>query len=433
MRRAQLAFRLVLALVLMACGAPSGSSTLTQDPAGPKTQTAPVTPTALASDPSLARLARSCNAFGFDLYQRLRLRPGNLIVSPASLSMALTLTWGGAKGETAEEMRRALHLEGTAENVMRASGELARRLQDPARKGTLRIANQLFGEQSYTFEPAYLEQARAAFGAPLEAVDFRGQAEAARVRINGWVAERTERRIENLVPPGAIDAETRLALVNAIYFLGRWEDPFDASATRPAPFFLAANRKRDVPTMSQTGAFRIAQQGGVTALELPYEGGGLAMLLLVPDEVEGLAEVEKDFDAARLEALVGALRRERVWVALPRLTLDPAEPLSLGDELRALGMARAFDRGRADFTGIANPPNPEDRLVLAKVFHKGFVRVDEAGTEAAAATAVIAQRAGGMPERPRFFRADRPFLFLIRDPASGLVLFLGRVTDPGAR
>jgi serpin B len=183
--------------------------------------------------------------------------------------------------------------------------------------------------------------------------------------------------------------------------------------------------------MNRTGGFRIAQKDGVTALEIPYKGGELSMMLLVPDEIEGLAAVEGALDAKKLDALVSAMQVERVWVSLPKFEVRPGESLSLGEDLKAMGMPLAFDRQRADFTGIASPPDPDDRLVIAKVFHKGFVRVDEKGTEAAAATAVMAIRAGSMAqEPPRQLKVDRPFLFLIRDNASGLVLFLGRVSDP---
>ena len=186
--------------------------------------------------------------------------------------------------------------------------------------------------------------------------------------------------------------------------------------------------------MNRTGGYRIARKDGVTALELPYKGGELSMMLLVPDDVEGLAAVESALDANTLEALAGALKPERVRVSLPSFEVKPAGALALAEDLKAMGMPLAFDRRRADFTGIANPPDVDDRLVIGEVFHKGFVRVDEKGTEAAAASAVMAVRVGSMAmEPPRQLKVDRPFLFLIRDNASGLVLFLGRVADPSQR
>ncbi len=406
---------LVLALILLAWGASMGFSIMNGEP-----------PPADA-----VRLARSSNTFGFALYQRLRREPGNLVISPASLTTALAMTWGGAKGETAAQMRTVLHLEGTPDEVMATSGQLSRSLQEPSRPIVFRIANQLFGEKTYKLVPAFVEKTRAAFGAPLELLDFKTAPERARVRINEWVEGKTEKRIKDLIPPGMVKPDTRLVLVNAIYFLGDWAQPFEHQATRPAAFHLTASETKDVPTMNRTAGFRIAQKDGVTALEIPYKGGELSMTLLVPDEIEGLAAVEGTLDVKKLDALASAMKTERVWVALPRFEVNPGGSLSLGETLKAMGMPLAFDRGKADFTGIANPSRPDDRLVIAEVFHKGFVRVDEKGTEAAAATAVMALRAGAAPMAPpRPLKVDRPFLFLIRDNASGLVLFLGRVTDP---
>ena len=406
---------LVLALILLACGAPTGFAIMSAEPP--------------AGD--AARLARSSNAFGFDLYRRLRATPGNLVISPASLTTALAMTWGGAKGETAAQMRKVLHLEGTADAVMATSGQLARSLQEPSRPIIFRIANQLFCERTYTLVPAFVEKTRAAFGAPLELLDFKAAPEPARVRINAWVEGKTEKRIKDLIPPGMVKPDTRLVLVNAIYFLGDWAQPFEHEATRPAAFHLTASETKNVPTMNRTAGFRIAQKDGVTALEIPYKGGELSMMLLVPDEIAGLAAVEGKLDTKKLDALAGAMKTERVWVALPKFEVNPGGSLSLGEDLKAMGMPLAFDRGKADFTGIANPPDPDDRLVIAEVFHKGFVRVDEKGTEAAAATAVMSLRAGSAAMAPpRQLKVDRPFLFLIRDNASGLILFLGRVSDP---
>lgn len=373
-------------------------------------------------------LAQSSNELGFDLYRRLCRNSGNLVISPASLSIALTMTWGGARGETAAQMRQVLHLEGSDDEVMAASGRLLRSLQDPSRPFVLRIANRLFGEATYGLVPAFVELTRETFDAPIELLDFKGEPEASRLHINQWVEDRTERRIQDLVPSGAIDPLTRLVLVNTIYFLGDWRKPFQSAETYPAFFHLGASSSKLVPTMHQTAPFSIAQKDGVTALELPYQGGRLSMLLLVPDEIDGLPALEGALDTQRLDMLTNAMRMDFVGLALPKFDVNPA--MSLGRNLAAMGMPLAFDDERADFTGIANPPSPDDRLYIADVFHKGFVRVDEKGTEAAAATpAVMLTR--GLPEPPqRSLDVDRPFLFLLRDNTSGLVLFLGRVSDP---
>ena len=381
----------------------------------------------------MTRLAKGNNAFAFDLYRGLGSGSGNLVVSPASITTALAMAWGGARGETAAQMARVLRFEGRPEAVMQASGALAASLQDPARPIVFRIANRLFGEKSYRFEPAYLEATKAAFGAALEPVDFRKATEAARLLINGWVEEKTEKRIRDLVPQGGVDGETRLVLVNAIYFLGDWAEPFRKEATRPAPFFTSASNKKDVPTMHAVEGFRFAARDGLKALELPYKGGQMSMLVVLPDAVDGLAALETSLTPERLEAIVTSLSATRVAVTLPRFEIDPAASLPLGDVLQALGMKAAFSRDKADFTAMANPPDPADRLFISEVFHKAFVRVDEKGTEAAAATAVVMARAAAAMARPAEFKADHPFLFFIRDNASGMILFMGRVADPSAK
>jgi serpin B len=379
---------------------------------------------------AVTKLARSSNAFGFDLYQRLRQKPGNLVISPASLATSLFLPWGGARGDTAAQMGKVLHLEGTTGQVMATSGLLSRSLQDPAHPIVVRIANQLFAENTYKFAPAYLDKTRVAFGAPVESLDFKNAPDPSRLRINRWVESKTERRIRDLIPPGGIETDTRLVLVNAIYFLGDWQTPFEHGLTHPEPFHLTPVVTKSVPTMHRMDEFRVARENGVTALELPYKGGELSMMLLVPDQIGGLAAFESTLDAQKVDALASAMKREFFELALPKFEVNPGVSLSLGEDLKALGMPLAFDRARADFTGIANPPNPDDRLALGKVFHKGFVRVDEKGTEATAATAVTELVMGGPPPQ---LRVDRPFLFLIRDNASGLILFLGRVSNPSRR
>jgi serpin B len=377
--------------------------------------------------------AGSANGFGLDLYRRLRARPGNLAVSPASLATALAMTWGGARGETADQMKRVLRFADPPDVVMRTSGELAASLQDPKRPVVLRIANRLFGERSYRFEPAYLEATRAAFGAGLEPVDFRTAPQRARALINGWVEAQTEKRIRELLPPDGVTGETRLVLVNALYFLGDWQAPFAKESTAPRPFHLTRSARKDVPTMHRTERLRFAHGNGLKALELPYKGGALSMLLLLPDAVDGLAALEASLTAAELEAVVRSLRPTQVAVALPKFVVDPPASLALGDVLRDMGMPLAFDPRGADFTGIASPPDPGQGLVIGGVFHKAFVKVDEKGTEAAAATAVsMMTRALAPRTPPAEFKADHPFLFFIRDDGSGLILFMGRVSDPSA-
>ena len=196
----------------------------------------------------------------------------------------------------------------------------------------------------------------AAFDAPVEPLDFAGAPEPSRLHINQWVESQTEKRIQDLIPSGGINSLTRLVLVNAIYFLGFWREAFRPEETRPAPFHLSASEQKDVPTMNQTGVYRVASQNGLTALELPYQGGNLSMLLLVPDRIDGLPALEAALDVRQLDSLVGALRFENVQLSLPRFEVNPSEPLSLGDKLKAMGMSLPFDVGGADFGGITDSP-----------------------------------------------------------------------------
>jgi serpin B len=375
-------------------------------------------------------LASRSNQLGFDLYGSLRGAPGNFVFSPASIFVALVMPWSGARGATAAEMSRVLHLDGTPDTVLPQAAALLKSLDEARSKNTLRVANRLFAEKSYTFDGAYLAR-MAAFGAPTENVDFVRAAEAARGHINAWVAQQTADRIRDLLPSGSVTRDTRLALVNAVYLLASWAHPFQEAATRPEAFHVGGGAPRDVPTMHLTENYAYAELPGLKVLNMPYEGGQLAMTILLPSERNGLAALEQRIDAGQLATWISALKPERVAVSLPRFRVDPAQPLALSEELSRLGMPLAFDRRRADFTGIAAPPRAEDRLVVSEVFHKAFVNVDEKGTEAAAATAVVMMRAAGMrPQEPKAFVADHPFLFLIRDTKSGLVLFLGRVVDP---
>ncbi len=300
---------------------------------------------------------------------------------------------------------------------------------------TIRIVNRLFGEKTYAFEQPYLDRVKSSLGAPLEPLDFKTAAEDSRGRINAWVAKETSNRITDLIPADGVNGDTRLVLTNAIYFLGQWVTPFVKEATSPAPFFTGKTDKRDVPTMHQTEHLHFAATDGVKLLDLPYQGGALAMTLVLPDAVDGLSAVEARLTPSTLEKWIGAATSAEVIVSLPKLEIAPADSLSLRDTLTAMGMPLAFDRQKADFTGIASPPSPEERLFIGNVFHKAFVKVDEKGTEAAAATAVVmAEAAAALPGNgPQEFNADHPFLFFLRDVRSGLILFMGRVSDPASR
>ncbi|MEO0324835.1 MAG: serpin family protein, partial [Myxococcota bacterium] len=327
-------------------------------------------PEVAVSDDELAAFARASNAFALDVYGAAP--AGNLVFSPASLSLALTMTWAGARGDTAREMARVLHLEGEDAARHVAAGRILASFNGGE---ALRVVNRLYGERGFGFDAAYLELLRESYRAPFAPVDFAGSAEAQRVRINGDVAEFTRQRIPELLPPGSLDELTRLVLVNAVYFLATWEHEFDPAETRPEPFFVdGAAPGVPVSVMRQTRPFRYAEVEGAQVVELAYGDGAHSMVLVVPRERAGLAQVE-----GRLAEAFAARRFPRpVDLALPRWTFEGAR-LPLLEVLPALGMRKVFDRMAADLTGMAPASRGGDQLYVQSAFHEAFVKVDEEG------------------------------------------------------
>lgn len=418
---------LLMALACVSCDK-------TQKPAVDAAAT-PVPKVDMPANSDTQPLAKSNNAFGFDLWRLVGRRAGNLTVSPASISTALAMTWGGAKGETEQQMRRVLHLQGEQDAVAARWGQVSLALQNPSRELKLRIANRLFGEKSFRFEQPFLDKTRERFAAPLEPVDFASSPDPSRLHINAWVEAQTEGRIKDLLPDQSIRSDTRMVLVNALYFLADWESQFEKEPTMDRPFQVSPTQTKNVPMMHQMKGLRVAQGDGVRVLELPYKGNDAAMLIVLPDRIDGLAGVERDLSVGKLDAWRAGLAAQNVMVALPRFEINPQESIRLAASLGELGIKDAFDSEEADFTAIGIPPNPRNRLFISEVFHKAFVKVDEKGTEAAAATALgMATGAAALPKiKVLEFRADHPFLFFIVDKPTGLVLFMGRVADPSSR
>lgn len=374
---------------------------------------------------------------------------GNLLLSPYSIETALAMAYTGADGRTRGEMQRVLHLPVGAKAVLNGFSELAGGLADlqaASQRRTdlthsyggseqsieINVANRLFAQSGFAFRPAFTAALRNRFGAPLKELDFIHGAEPSRIAINAWVAHETHDKIRDLVPPGAISAITRAVLANALYFRAAWEYPFKIVNTKPQPFWIDDKTHVEAPTMCQQKHLGYAKRDGYAAISLPYSGGGLQFLILMPDRRDGLAALERIVTS---ELLVGCTRlpSRDVILHLPRFKLAPPS-LALGAALRALGMTAAFDqpRGSADFDRMA-PRKPEEYLYLSNVFHKTWLSLDENGTEAAAATAAVMMKTFGVfsPLAPPVeVCVDRPFLFAIQDVSSGSCLFLGRLTDP---
>ncbi len=383
----------------------------------------PVSVLSIACRPDDVHVLVSGNtSFALSLYHAVRGRFGNLIVSPFSISTALGMTYGAARTETAGQMAEVLAFALPQDRVHAAFGKLIDALLADETGQEFAVANALWAQEGYGILAEYLDLVRAQYSAAVEEVDFRAQSEDARLRINAWVAEQTRDRIDELLTPGTVGAGTRLVLVNAIYLLAAWERPFSPERTIPASFDLSSGETVPVSMMTQTADFPHASLDTVQLLELPYEEDDLSLLLALPSPGSTLSEVEEALTQDTLAGWVNALEVRSVSVSLPPFRLRTA--LSLRDVLTEMGMPLAFSE-MADFSGLTGSAD----LLLDDVIHEAFIEVDEQGTEAAAATAVVI-RTTAMPFDPVSFVADRPFLFVLRDRNTGTVLFMGRVEDP---
>ncbi|MDE0740834.1 MAG: serpin family protein [Planctomycetota bacterium] len=377
-------------------------------------------------------LAADNTRFALKLYKELNDGSGNLFFSPYSISTAMAMTWGGARGETARQMAGALEFtlkpdkEGGPlgrERLHTAFGELQRNLRAAGGKGgvEMSIANALWPQKNYPFLKSYLKMVEAEYGSAGRPLDYRSPEEARGV-INRWVEDETRKKIKDLLPEGSIDSMTRMVLTNAIYFKGNWATQFKVKITRELPFRMASGKSAKTPMMFQKGNFGFFQDAEVQVLEMPYKGEKVSMVVLLPRKVDGLVSLEKNLAAGKLSGWLGKLRRVKVDTLFPKFKMTSRFDLS--SKLQNLGMKRAF--GEADFSGM----DGTRQLYLSAVFHKAFVEVNEEGTEAAAATgAVVGLRSA---RRGPSFRADHPFLFLIRDKATGSILFLGRYARPAS-
>lgn len=373
------------------------------------------------------QLVAGNNQFALDLYRRLADEKDvndNLLSSPLSISAALGMTYAGARGRTAKQMADVLHYSLPDERLHPAYGKLIEDL-DAEREGyVLSIANRLFGEQTFDFQQPFLDTVRESYNAPLEKVDFIGDPDASRRRVNNWVAEKTNDKILNLLPEGSVTSDTSLVLTNAIYFNGLWKHKFDEDLTHVAAFQGAEGGTAQVDMMFQQQKFRYGDFDGFKMLEMPYAGDDLSMVVMLPDESDGLASLETTLSSDLLDSSLEAMVEQDVLVYLPKFTFDAS--FKLGSTLRQMGMADAFSPESADFSGIGGG------FSISDVLHKAFIEVNEAGTEAAAATAVtVITTNAWLPSPVAVFNADHPFFFALRDTHSGSLMFLGRVAQPG--
>jgi serine protease inhibitor len=408
---------IVLATVVIGSQAPTVSDWLTGSKAR---QEIPVLDDSGATASSVEATVDAYNGFAYDLYRRYSAGEGNILFSPYSVSTALSMTYEGARGETAEEMEAVFGFPEDPSERLPATARIYNTLNGEGRDYALHTVNALWLQQDYAVLEDYVDAISGYYGGDANVLDFVAEAEESRLIINEWVEERTNQRIKDLFPPGSIDADVRLVLTNAIYFKGDWLYEFDEEATSAEDFHVTQSTAVEADLMSLHGSFDYAETDEFQLLELPYTGGDVSMLVLLPKEGR-MGEVEAQLSTEMLDEWVGMIKETDLDVYLPRFTFDTK--YFMMEDLAEMGMPTAFT-GDADFSGMTGTRE----LYIDMVIHQAFIEVNEKGTEAAAATGVSMRLSAAMPGE--VFRADRPFTFLIRDVDTGMILFMGRVADP---
>ena len=424
--------RTVLALMMVLCLGCNGSEAVSLG-----TVQSDAKPVASAENPEqqddidvdVSSIVEASNQFACDLYQQLKSEEANLFFSPSSISTALAMTYAGAKGETAAEMATVLHFRMPESELHQAMRGLqsAWTTNDDSTGIQLNLANRLWGQQSYQFRPEFLEVTRQQYLAELARLDF-SRPESASQTINNWVSDQTEGKITDLISADVLSEDTKLVLTNAVYFHGAWSHPFKKDLTEDDDFYVTSTDKITVPMMHRQDEFRYGAVDGLQILELPYGDGSLSMVLFLPDEIDGLDDLEGRMTFENIQRWQeSAQQEEEVKVYLPKF--NTTSQFQMADTLKEMGMPAAFNAQAADFSRMTGGRD----LYISEVIHKAFVDVNEEGTEAAAATGVVMAPTSipiEEPTEPPVFRADHPFIFLIRDNRNGAIMFLGRITNP---
>ncbi len=412
-----------LIAITLGCGAPEVA------PPGTETRSSKARITAPAPAADLEQTVRDTNTFGFDVFKRLVTGDENLAFSPYSLTTALSMTYPGARGDTQTAFEKTLRLTLPADRFHRAMNTLDLALESRGQNASgragkafaLRSNNQLFAQQGLALKPDFLDVLAVEYGAGVRLLDFAQAPEPSRKAINDWVNVNTQKLIPELIAPGLITADTRLALVNTLYFNAGWKKPFDKASTATGPFTRSDGTVMQVSFMAGNDLeARTGRLGDVDVLELPYSGDEVSLLVLMPPAGK-LAALEASLDGAKLAEFVGALKDSTNAVRLPRF--EARTRARADDVLKALGLEVAFS-SQADFSGMTDA----EKLFITAVVHEAVVKTDEDGTEAAAASAVIV----GRVSIPQYFEVNRPFVYVVRDRATGAALFVGRITQPPA-
>jgi serpin B len=413
----------ILLLALIGCNRPVQASELKSDK--PRDTSPAVNPADLTS------LVEGNSAFAFNLYQVLKDKDANLFYSPYSISEALAMTFGGAANVTEKQMASVMQFLLNQDKLHKAFNaldlELAKRGQGAQGKDEkgfrLNIVNAIWGQKDFEFKSAYLDLLAQNYGAGLRILDFINASEPSRKIINQWVADQTEDRIKDLLPEGSVNELTRLVLTNAIYFNAAWASQFTKEATSDGKFTLLDGSQITVPMMRQMKSFGYTEGDNYQAVQLPYDGNELSMVILLPQK-DQFKTFEAGLSGQKVAQIIQNLKNNQVELAMPKFKIE--YELGLNKTLQALGMTDAFDPGKADFSGMDGAKD----LYISDVVHKAWVTVDEEGTEAAAATGVVVGTTS-MPVDIKEMNIDHPFIFLIRDNQTGAILFIGRVINPG--
>lgn len=375
-------------------------------------------------NPDIKTFVDDNTSFAIDLYRKLSDSKGNLFFSPYSISSALAMTYAGARGETEKQMACALHFSLPQEKLHPAFRNLATDLTKiQSKKIKLYMANSLWPQKDYKFKKEYLTLVSSDYNSKIFPVDFEGATETARKKINRWVEDKTQDKIKDMLPPGVLDKLARLVLVDAVYFKGDWERPFELENTHEEPF-LSPDTTMTVQMMYQKAHFNYAQIEDLQILEIPYAAKGISMIILLPTK-NNLRPLESKLSSENLNRWRSQMQPQTVEIDIPKTCMTST--LGLKDTLTEMGMADAF-AAKADFSGM----DGTRQLHIDKVLHKAFVNMDEKGTEAAAATGVVMIMLGASPFPVPTFRADHPFILLIQENQTGSILFMGRVTNPNA-
>lgn len=405
MRKLHLLF-LILFLVSPVAGCRQNSSSSTDIPEG-----------------ETVRAVSALNAFAFDMYGSLATADqGNIFLSPPSIGIALSMVWTGAEGETEKEMARALHFTAPRDTCLADLRSWLAATHRPDQERTLDVANRLWGQEGFRFQPTFSQRMEQVFHGGFDTADFRNRAEEERRRINGWVEKMTHDRIVELFPAGTVQNRTRLVLANAVYFQANWKKPFKEKGTRDQEFH-APGGPVTVPTMHLSETFPVHEGKDFVILAMPYKGDELDFVVVLPHRKDGLAHLEETMTLTELDNALTQLKPRWTHVELPRMEFSRTFPLI--EPLRKMGLISVFDAGQADLSGISK----DERLSVDAVVHKSFLKVDEVGTEAAAASGMTFG-VTSMPPAATLFRADHPFLFLIRDKETETILFMGRLVNP---